>query len=206
MGLVPRRQRPPLDARAGPRLSSTTGSGSPCALRAARYSLPAALSRGLQIGLPAAAFVAATTPVFGMSWFFDTENWAAGSRPMSSGNFEFRPGLGSNLVVSDAGFHGLVIRLGAGFGGVGIDGIDVPAGGAAPLPSVARTSVDAGLTRIRVLRRGPRSAGSGAIRQNAGRSGAENSEDGGPRPRPSTSTGTVELGPTSSRCRTATPM
>ena len=46
-------------------------------LRAARYSLPAALSRGLQIGLPAAAFVAATSPVFGMSWFFDTENWAA---------------------------------------------------------------------------------------------------------------------------------
>ena len=47
-------------------------------LRAARYSLTAALSRGLQIGLPAAAFVAATSPVFGMSWFFDTENWAAG--------------------------------------------------------------------------------------------------------------------------------
>jgi 3',5'-cyclic AMP phosphodiesterase CpdA len=47
-------------------------------LRAARYSLPQALGRGLQIGLPAAAFVAATAPVFGMSWFFDTENWAAG--------------------------------------------------------------------------------------------------------------------------------
>jgi hypothetical protein len=46
-------------------------------LRDARYSLLAAVSRGLQIGLPAAAFVAATTPVFGMSWFFDTENWAA---------------------------------------------------------------------------------------------------------------------------------
>jgi uncharacterized membrane protein HdeD (DUF308 family) len=46
-------------------------------LRAARYSLSAALSRGLQIGLPAAAFVVATAPVFGMSWFFDTENWAA---------------------------------------------------------------------------------------------------------------------------------
>jgi hypothetical protein len=46
-------------------------------LRAARYSLTAALSRGLQIGLPAAAFVVATAPVFGMSWFFDTENWAA---------------------------------------------------------------------------------------------------------------------------------
>jgi hypothetical protein len=37
-----------------------------------------ALSRGLQIGLPLAAIIAATVPVWGMSWYFDTENWAAG--------------------------------------------------------------------------------------------------------------------------------
>jgi uncharacterized membrane protein HdeD (DUF308 family)/3',5'-cyclic AMP phosphodiesterase CpdA len=47
-------------------------------LRDARYSWTAALSRGLQIGLPFAAVVAATVPVLGMSWYFDTENWAAG--------------------------------------------------------------------------------------------------------------------------------
>lgn len=47
-------------------------------LRSARYSARTALSRGLQIGLPAAAIIAAIVPVFGMSWFFDTENWAAG--------------------------------------------------------------------------------------------------------------------------------
>ena len=47
-------------------------------LRAARYSARAALDRGLQIGLPWAAIIAAIVPVFGMSWFFDTENWAAG--------------------------------------------------------------------------------------------------------------------------------
>ena len=47
-------------------------------LRAARYSLRAALSQGLQTGLPFAAILAATTPVWGMSWYFDTENWAAG--------------------------------------------------------------------------------------------------------------------------------
>jgi uncharacterized membrane protein HdeD (DUF308 family)/3',5'-cyclic AMP phosphodiesterase CpdA len=47
-------------------------------LRAARYSLPTALSRGLQMGLPFAAILAATVPVWGMSWYFDTENWAAG--------------------------------------------------------------------------------------------------------------------------------
>jgi 3',5'-cyclic AMP phosphodiesterase CpdA/uncharacterized membrane protein HdeD (DUF308 family) len=48
-------------------------------LRSARYSLGTALSRGLQIGLPGAAVIAATVPIFGMSWFFDTENWAAGA-------------------------------------------------------------------------------------------------------------------------------
>lgn len=44
----------------------------------ARFSLRTALSRGLQIGLPLAAIIAATVPVWGMSWYFDTENWAAG--------------------------------------------------------------------------------------------------------------------------------
>jgi uncharacterized membrane protein HdeD (DUF308 family)/3',5'-cyclic AMP phosphodiesterase CpdA len=47
-------------------------------MRASRYSVPAALNRGLQTGLPFAAIVAATVPVWGMSWYFDTENWAAG--------------------------------------------------------------------------------------------------------------------------------
>lgn len=47
-------------------------------MRQARYSPVTALRRGLQIGLPAAAVIAATVPVWGMSWYFDTENWAAG--------------------------------------------------------------------------------------------------------------------------------
>ncbi len=46
-------------------------------LREARYSIPAALRWSLAIGLPIAAIIAATVPVWGMSWFFDTENWAA---------------------------------------------------------------------------------------------------------------------------------
>ena len=47
-------------------------------LREARYSVPAALKRSLVSGLPVAAVIAATVPVWGMSWFFDTENWASG--------------------------------------------------------------------------------------------------------------------------------
>ena len=47
-------------------------------LREARFSIPAALWRALAAGVPVAAIVAATVPVWGMSWFFDTENWASG--------------------------------------------------------------------------------------------------------------------------------
>ena len=47
-------------------------------LRSARYSLPSALGRGLQIGLPLTAIIVASVPIWGMSWYFDTENWAAG--------------------------------------------------------------------------------------------------------------------------------
>ena len=44
----------------------------------ARLSIPGALGRGVRLGLPLAAIIAATVPVWGMSWYFDTENWAAG--------------------------------------------------------------------------------------------------------------------------------
>lgn len=47
-------------------------------LRQARYSFRRAFNRGLQIGLPLSAIIAATFPIWGMSWYFDTENWAAG--------------------------------------------------------------------------------------------------------------------------------
>ena len=48
-------------------------------LRAARYSLGSAFGRGLQIGLPLTAVIVASVPIWGMSWYFDTENWAAGA-------------------------------------------------------------------------------------------------------------------------------
>ena len=47
-------------------------------LREARYSMPKAIWHSLATGLPIAAIIAATVPVWGMSWFFDTENWASG--------------------------------------------------------------------------------------------------------------------------------
>ena len=47
-------------------------------LRAGRYSLAASLTHALRTGLPVAAIITATVPVWGMNWYFDTENWAAG--------------------------------------------------------------------------------------------------------------------------------
>jgi uncharacterized membrane protein HdeD (DUF308 family) len=47
-------------------------------LKKIRYSLPIALRAGLKVGLPWSALLVAIIPVLGMSWFFDTENWAAG--------------------------------------------------------------------------------------------------------------------------------
>ena len=47
-------------------------------LQEARFSIPSVLWRSLAAGIPVAAIVAATVPVWGMSWFFDTENWASG--------------------------------------------------------------------------------------------------------------------------------
>lgn len=81
-------------------------------------------------------------------------------------------GRGSNLVVADTGFDGLVIRLGKGFGGIAFDGLEAIAGGVVPLPRLARASVDHGLAGLEFLVGVPGSVG-GAVRQNAGCFGVE---------------------------------
>ena len=81
-------------------------------------------------------------------------------------------GRGSNLVVSDSGFDGLAIKLSGEFTSISVTGTEVTAGGAAPLPRVARSSVDAGLSGLEFLVGIPGSVG-GGVRQNAGCFGAE---------------------------------
>ncbi|MBM4070359.1 MAG: hypothetical protein FJ271_15600 [Planctomycetes bacterium] len=44
----------------------------------ARRSPTAAVGRGLQIGLPLTGILVALNPVWGINWYFNTENWAAG--------------------------------------------------------------------------------------------------------------------------------
>ncbi len=81
-------------------------------------------------------------------------------------------GRGSNLVVADEGFDGLVLRLGQGFSRVLVQGTEVTAGSAVPLPRLARAAVDAGLAGLEFFVGVPGSVG-GAVRQNAGCFGSE---------------------------------
>jgi UDP-N-acetylmuramate dehydrogenase len=86
-------------------------------------------------------------------------------------------GRGSNLLVADAGFAGLVVALGPGLGAVetpdpGSSAPVVRAGGAASLPVLARVTVEAGLTGLEWAVGVPGSVG-GAVRMNAGGHGAD---------------------------------
>jgi UDP-N-acetylmuramate dehydrogenase len=76
-------------------------------------------------------------------------------------------GRGSNLLVADDGFDGLVVHLGLGFAAIEVSEDRVEAGGAAPLPRVARTAVEAGVLGLEFFVGVPGSVG-GAVRQNAG--------------------------------------
>ncbi len=81
-------------------------------------------------------------------------------------------GKGSNLLVADAGFPGLVVRLGPGLSTIDIDGTRVRAGGGAGLPVLARRTVEAGLTGLEWAVGVPGSVG-GAVRMNAGGHGSD---------------------------------
>ncbi len=78
----------------------------------------------------------------------------------------FPMGVGSNLIVRDGGIAGVVIRLGRGFNGIGVEGETVSAGAAALDAQVAKRAAEAGrdLTFLRTI---PGSVG-GALRMNAG--------------------------------------
>jgi UDP-N-acetylmuramate dehydrogenase len=98
----------------------------------------------------------------------------------------FVVGRGSNLLVSDAGFEGLVLRLGSGFAGLALPepasdetggapagpGPTVRAGAALSLPVLARRVADAGWSGLSWAVGVPGSVG-GAVRMNAGGHGSD---------------------------------
>lgn len=76
-------------------------------------------------------------------------------------------GKGSNLLISDEGFPGIVVRLGKSFRWAGRDGERISAGGAMPLPAVANVALSHSLTGLEFGVAIPASLG-GSVRMNAG--------------------------------------
>jgi UDP-N-acetylmuramate dehydrogenase len=81
-------------------------------------------------------------------------------------------GKGSNMLVADRGFDGLVVVLGPGFDEVVIEGTEVVAGASTALPVLARRTVAAGLSGLEWAVGVPGTVG-GAVRMNAGGHGSE---------------------------------
>jgi len=81
-------------------------------------------------------------------------------------------GRGSNLLVADAGFEGLVVAVDAGFDALVIDGTVVRAGAGVSLPVLARRTAAAGLHGLEWAVGVPGSVG-GAVRMNAGGHGSD---------------------------------
>lgn len=84
-------------------------------------------------------------------------------------------GNGSNLLISDSGFDGLVIQLGEDFENISVADQVVTAGGAVSLPVLARYTVKNGLSGLEWAVGVPGSVG-GAVRMNAGGHGASMSD------------------------------
>ncbi len=81
-------------------------------------------------------------------------------------------GNGSNLLVADRGFRGLVVSLTAGFDTLSIEGGTVTAGAGLSLPVLARRTAAAGLHGLEWAVGVPGTVG-GAIRMNAGGHGSD---------------------------------
>jgi UDP-N-acetylmuramate dehydrogenase len=113
------------------------------------------------LGGPASVFVEAATES-------DLEGLALALR--ESGAPLVMLGRGSNLLVSDRGFDGVAVRLGAGFRWTRVEGDSISAGASVPLPTVAVLSGQHALTGVEFAIAIPASVG-GAVRMNAGAHG-----------------------------------
>lgn len=81
-------------------------------------------------------------------------------------------GNGSNLLVSDAGLPGAVVKIGEAFAGITVEGDILTAGAGASLSAVCRAALEHGLTGLEFAYGIPGSVG-GAVFMNAGAYGGE---------------------------------
>lgn len=132
----------------------------PCGSRL-RRSFPLAPLTSFRVGGPAALYLEAESDA----------DLAAAARAVSETGIPWTViGKGSNVLVSDAGFPGLVIRLGRGYRWVARVGTRLRAGGAMPLPALAGVALSHSLAGLEFGVAIPASLG-GAVRMNAGAHG-----------------------------------
>lgn len=105
----------------------------------------------------------------------DADLVAAGRAIEESGLPFMVVGKGSNLLVSDEGFPGLVLRLGRGYRWAARDGNTLRAGGSMPLPALSGVALRHGLSGLAFGVAIPATVG-GAIRMNAGAHGRSMSD------------------------------
>jgi len=117
----------------------------------------------LRVGGPAALFLEPSS---------EQDLVAAGEVVRETGIALLVLGKGSNVLVDDEGFDGLVVRLGGGFRWTGRDGDRISAGASMPLPALAGVALSHGLSGIEWGVAIPASFG-GAVRMNAGAHGGE---------------------------------
>jgi UDP-N-acetylmuramate dehydrogenase len=134
-------------------LAETLGPGSRL-----RLDFPLAPLTTFRIGGPAAIFVEAED---------DRALQAVAVATRTTGVPVEVIGKGSNVLVSDTGFAGVVIRLGRGYRWAARDGDVIAAGGAMPLPALAGVALRHGLTGLEFGVAIPASVG-GAVKMNAG--------------------------------------
>jgi UDP-N-acetylmuramate dehydrogenase len=109
-------------------------------------------------------------------WLADASDMASLERVLEAWRAEQPPllvlGRGSNVVVADGGFDGLVIRLGGEFASIDHRPDLIRAGAAVSLPMLARSAVASGRLGLEFYVGIPGSVG-GAVHQNAGCHGSE---------------------------------
>ena len=128
-----------------------------------RASMPLAELTSFRIGGPADLFVAVED---------ETELMHAKAAAYRAGIPCFCLGAGTNLLVSDRGMRGLVVRLGEGFAKVRIDDAKVVAGAAAAFGTLVQEVVDRGLAGLEFGEGIPGTVGGGLV-MNAGAFGGE---------------------------------
>ncbi|HWC72180.1 MAG TPA: UDP-N-acetylmuramate dehydrogenase [Actinomycetota bacterium] len=128
-----------------------------------RTAFPMAPLTTFRIGGPAALYLEPDS---------DADLEAASQALAVSGLPHVVIGKGSNVLVSDRGFEGLVIRLGRGYRWAAREGDRLAAGGSMPLPALAGVALRHGLTGLEFGVAIPASLG-GSVKMNAGAHGGE---------------------------------